>query len=150
MRNVSLTVVLLGAAQHARAPRRSAVGARHREIDARLVNASDAAQVEGAAQLGIEDALSLHTRGVTLGGMNQPFLYGNRRRRTARFVVGTLTCTPRASATCAHNSATVRSFCPRSRRATSDSTATASLPGSRRQLSIFWIKATLTRNCRAS
>ena len=59
------------------------VETRHRDIDAGLVDAREAAHVEGGTQAAVACTLRKHARGITLRGMDQLFLYGSRRRRTA-------------------------------------------------------------------
>jgi hypothetical protein len=60
-----LPVVLRGAAQHALTTRRSAIEASHREIDTRLVDELDAAQVECGTQVAVERACGLDARDIT-------------------------------------------------------------------------------------
>jgi hypothetical protein len=121
-----LPVVLWGAAHSARAPRRSTIEARQREIAARRVNDRDAVPVDCRAQVTGVRARRLHAWGGPRRGVDQLFLYGSRRRRTARDSVGTLPRTSRCAATRSHSSARVRSFCSRMSRATKARAAASS------------------------
>jgi hypothetical protein len=93
-----LPVVLRGTSARTFAPRCASIPARHREVDAGPVAARDAAQIEGGARAAAGQARGLHARALTRGGMHELLLYGNRRRRPARDIVGTLTRTPRSAA----------------------------------------------------